>query len=244
MGCKGVYSKIVSGTRRYFREAGFSRAVVGLSGGIDSALVAFILADALGKDYVTALLLPDSSVNNSTGHLDALEVAKSLGIAFEAISIDRIVGAIEESVKWEQSGMARMNARARARMVLLYDFASSRHALVAGTSNKSELMLGYFTKHGDGAADFLPLGNLFKADVFALARFRGVPGKIVEKAPSSGLAVGITDEAELGAPYAQIDPVLKEIENGRSPAWLKKRFDALLVGRVLERIKANAHKLR
>ncbi len=244
MDCNAVYSKTVSDTRAYFEKAGFSRAVLGLSGGIDSALVAYILVDALGKDNVTGLLLPDSSVDSGCHRSDAVSVAERLGIAFEEISIDGIVEAVEKSVNWPQSSKAKMNARARARMLLLYDFANSRQALVAGTGNKSELMLGYFTKHGDGAADFLPLGKLFKTDVFALARFRGLPKNVIEKQPSAGLAVGQTDEAELGASYEEIDPLLREFEAGKTEAELKQKFEANLVKGLLGRVKANAHKGR
>jgi len=240
--CEKDYDKIVAYTKACFEKAGFSKAVIGLSGGLDSTLTAFVLVDALGKENVTALLLPENGESQSQDHADAVAVAKSLGIAFEEISIEKIVKSVEQNVKWKQSKIAEMNLRARARMVLLYNFANSNKALVVGTSNKSELMLGYFTKYGDGAADVLPLQDLFKTEIFTIAKCKGLPANIIEKQPSAGLAPGQTDEKELGASYSEIDPVLKAIDHCKNSEELKKEFDAGLVDSLLKRIVANKHK--
>ncbi len=242
MNCEKTYNEIVVSTKAYFDNAGFSKAVIGLSGGLDSSLTAFVLVDALGKENITGLLLPENGESKSQNHADALAVAKSLGIAFEEISIEKIVKYVEQSVKWKQSRIAEMNLRARARMVLLYNFANSNRALVVGTSNKSELMLGYFTKHGDGAADVLPFQNIFKTDIFAIAKYKGLPANIIEKQPSAGLVPGQTDAKELGASYSEIDPVLESIEQGKSAEELKNKFDAELVDSLLKRIVSNKHK--
>jgi len=240
--CEKTYNKIVTSTKAYFNNAGFSKAVIGLSGGLDSSLTAFVLVDALGKENVTGLFLPENGESKNQDHADALAVAKSLGNAFEEISIEKIVKSIEQSVKWNQNKIAEMNLRARARMLLLYNFANSLNALVVGTSNKSELMLGYFTKHGDGAADVLPLQNIFKTDIFAIAKIKGLPANIIEKQPSAGLAPNQTDAKELGAQYSEIDPVLDAIEQGKSAEELKNEFDAGLVDSLLKKIAANKHK--
>ena len=242
MDCKKTYNEIVALTKAYFDKAGFSKAVIGLSGGLDSSLTVFVLVDALGKENVTCLLLPENGESKNQDHADALAVAKSLGIAFEEISIEKIVKSIEQSVKWKQNKIAEMNLRARARMVLLYNFANSNKALVVGTSNKSELMLGYFTKHGDGAADVLPFQDIFKTGLFTIAKFKGLPVNIIEKQPSAGLVPNQTDAKELGAPYSEIDPVLEAIEQGKTVKELKNEFDAGLVDSLLKRIAANKHK--
>ena len=244
MDCNAVYSGLVSDTSAFFEKEGFSKADLGLSGGVDSSLTVFVLADALGKENVTGLFMPCKGLGYAEDRADAEAVAKSLGIAFEAVPLDAIVEAIRQSVKWKQSKAAEMNAMARARMLLLYDYANSNKALVVGTANKSELMLGYFTKFGDGAADFLPLAKVFKTDVLELAKFKGLPESIFGKEPSAGLSLGQTDEAELGASYAEIDPVLRSVEAGKGKEELKHEFEARLVGSLLERIKANAHKAK
>jgi len=243
MGYEEVYQKLVSDTKAFFEKEGFSKAVLGVSGGIDSALAAFILADALGKENVTGIFMPCKGFGYEQDKADAEGLAKSLGISLETVPIDSIVEAVKQSVKWGQSKVAEMNAMVRPRMIVLYDFANSNKALVVGTGNKSELMLGYFTKHGDGAADFMPLANLFKTDIFAIAKFKALPPNILEKKPSAGLAPGQTDKEELGAPYAEIDPVLKAIEAGKGEEELKQEFGAKLVASLLERIKANRHKM-
>jgi len=186
--------------------------------------------------------LPDSTVNNSPDHEDALELAKQLGIVFYEMPIDKAVSSVEESLQWGQNKLAEMNLRARIRMVVLYDFANTHKALVVGTGNKSELMLGYFTKHGDGATDFLPLRNLFKTDVFGLARFKKLPEAIIGKKPSAGLFEGQTDEAELGAGYETIDAFLQDFEKGIGKEELAKKFGNKLTASLLQRIKASQHK--
>jgi NAD+ synthase len=242
MDCETVYQKLVSDTKASFEKAGFSKAVLGLSGGIDSALTAFVLADALGKENVTAIFMPCKGLGYKQDRADAESLAKSLGIDFETVPIDSLVDAVKQSVKWKQSRIAEMNAMVRARMIVLYDFANSNKALVVGTGNKSELMLGYFTKHGDGAADFMPLANLFKSDLYEIAKFKALPQNILEKKPSAGLAPGQTDEEELGASYAEIDPILRAIDAGKGEEELKQEFEAGLVASLLERINANKHK--
>jgi len=242
MDCEKIYSLIVSEAKAFFEKAGFSKAVLGLSGGIDSALVSFVLVDALGKENVTCLLMPDNNKSSLQDHKDALNLVKQLGMAFYEIPLDNAVSAVENSLKWKQSRIAKMNIGARLRMVFLYNFANSLDALVVGTGNKSELLLGYFTKHGDGASDFFPLQNLFKTDVFKLAEHRGLPKKLIDKKPSAGLVPNQTDEGELGAKYGQIDLFLKEFEKGAGEKELKQAFPAELVDSLIKRINANKHK--
>ena len=243
MGCEGVYSDLVSNTRAFFEKTGFSRAVLGLSGGLDSSLTAALLADSLGSENVAAISMPCKGLGYKQDKEDAKSLANSLGISFQEVEIGSIVGAVTNSIPWKQSKVAEMNAMARARMLVLYDYANSNNALVVGTGNKSEVMLGYFTKHGDGAADFSPLAGLFKTELFEIARAKPLPKAILEKEPSACLAPGQTDALDLGAPYSKIDPVLKAIYSGSKEEELKQGFEPKLVESILERIKANKHKV-
>ena len=242
MNCEKAYASLLLETKTYFEKAGYSKAVVGLSGGIDSSLTAFLLTDALGKENVTGLLMPDSQANNPQDRLDALETAKQLGINFGEIPIGKTAKVVETSLKWKQNALAKMNLKARIRMVFLYDYANSLKALVVGTGNKSELTLGYFTKYGDGAADFFPLKSLFKTQVFELAKFKKLPETIIKKKPSAGLFRGQTDEADLGAGYKEIDLFLQEKENGKKEKELREKFGEKLANSLLKRIKENRHK--
>ncbi len=240
--CEKHYNEIVASAKEFFSQAGFSRAVLGLSGGLDSSLTACILTEALGKENVTCLLMSDSEVNNKQDLDDAVKLAKILGVKSIQVPIDRIIKAVKKSVEWKQDRVSKMNITARARMILLYNFANCNKALVVGTGNKSELILGYFTKFGDGAADFFPLKNLFKTEVFELAKFKELPKSIIKKKPSAGLFEGQTDEGELGADYKTIDSFLQEFEKGTDKEELVKKFGKKLTDSLLQRIGASEHK--
>ncbi len=234
------FNAIAKATKEYFNASGAETAVFGLSCGIDSTLVGYILAEALPKKKITALLMPDSSVNSCTLG-DESEVAAEMGVNYVVQPIDKVLGAVSD-LPWKQSRLAASNSKARARMLLLYNFANSNNSLVIGTGNKSELMLGYFTKHGDGACDFLPIGDLFKTEVFEVAQAAGVPEEIISKPPSAGLYNGQTDEQELGYSYETIDPVLRAIEQRKSEAQLKTMFERDLVEKVIALVGKNRHK--
>ncbi len=234
------FKEIVKATKEYFDASNAETAVFGLSCGIDSALVGYILAKALPKKKVTAILMPDASIASCTLE-DESSIAAAMGINYSVQPIDKILSPIS-SLPWKQPSLAQANSKARVRMLLLYNFANSNNSLVIGTGNKSELMLGYFTKHGDGACDFLPIGDLFKTDVFEVARVAGVPEEVISKPPSAGLFEGQTDEQELGYSYAVLDPVLRAIEQRKSEAELKTMFDINLVEKVIALVGKNMHK--
>ena len=139
---------------------------------------------------------------------DAILVCKTLGIKYKVISIQNIVDEIEQSLGFELAPVSRGNLMARTRMILLYAHANSRNYLVLGTSNKSEFLTGYFTKWGDGASDYAPLINLYKTEVWKIAKVLGVPERIINKKPSAGLWEGQSDEDELGITYRQLDEIL------------------------------------
>ena len=193
------------------RATGRAGVVLGLSGGVDSALVAKLCVDALGSERVLALAMPDGK--GGKDQKDARRFAKELGIGFQIVEIAPIVGAMERRLNvFREDPVARGNLRARARMAVLYYVANVENRVVMGTGNKSEIAVAYFTKWGDGGADFLPIGDLYKTQVREMARHLGIPEAIVSKTPTAGLWPGQTDEGELGISYEELDRILLGIE--------------------------------
>lgn len=236
--------QLVDFLRTYAEESGAKGYVLGVSGGIDSALVAALASDAVGPERVLGLLLPHATSNPEDAAHGEL-VCRHLGIPFERVEITRIVAAVEDAcAQHKPAGMGAHNVRPRARMMVLYAHAAAMDRLVLGTGNKSELLTGYFTKWGDGAADVYPLGDLYKTDVWALARHVRLPPVVVDKPPTAGLFAGQTDEAELGVRYADLDRVLAELEGGHDAATAARRSGVPLdtVRAVERRILASAHK--
>jgi len=226
---------IVAQLADYFKGAGVSKAVVGLSGGVDSALTAKIAVMALGKENVTALILPNEGVNKPQNVQDAIDWAKELGIESHTIPINPFIDGYEK-LPWQSSSLAKMNIQARVRMTLLYHYANTHNAIVLGTGNKTELMLGYFTKHGDGACDILPIGSLFKTEVWEASELLGLPEVIVHKTASAELMRDQTDEEEIGLEYAEIDEILKKFETGEKPSNKSEH-------KLYKRMADNQHKI-
>ncbi len=242
---KETARRIVSEIRKYFNKNNFSGAVIGLSGGIDSSLSALLVTKAIGSKNLTALILPEQGVSSKENLKDAEELAKKLQINYLILPINKFLASFKK-LPWEQSKLAEMNLRARLRAVLLYNFANSNNALVIGASNKSELMLGYFTKYGDAAADLLVLGALWKTEVKELAKDQGLPEKIIRKKPSAELCRKQTDKEELGASYEQIDPILKLLVEkwASEEEIIGKGHNEKLVKKIIERVKKSEHKRR
>jgi len=200
-----VISKLISFIKEKTEEAEAKGVVIGISGGVDSATVAHLATKALGKEKVLGLIIP-YYMNQDIE--DALLVCKKLGIGHKVINIKEIVDEFEKSIGFELDKVSKGNLMARTRMILLYAHANSRNYLVLGTSNKSEFLTGYFTKWGDGASDYAPLINLYKTEVWEVAKRIGVPEKIISKKPSAGLWEGQSDEDELGISYKLLDEIL------------------------------------
>jgi NAD+ synthase len=196
----------VAFVRDEVHKFGLSRAVLGLSGGVDSALVAFLAAEALGPENVWGFLLPYRTSSPQSA-ADAELVAREVGMHSVRVDITAQVDAyFREQV--DASPVRRGNKMARERMSVLYDRSAQLDALVLGTSNKTELFLGYGTIHGDLASAINPIGDLYKTQVWALAAAVGVPQPIIDKQPSADLWAGQTDEGELGFSYAEVDELL------------------------------------
>jgi NAD+ synthase len=226
------------------RRAGFERVVLGLSGGIDSALAAYLAAEALGPAAVTGVIMPYRTSSPKSME-DALLVAGLLGIASPVVEISPMVDAYA-SAEGVTDRLRLGNIMARQRMIILYDVSAKTRSLVLGTSNKTELMLGYGTLHGDMACALNPLGDLYKTQVWELARALGVPAEIVGKPPSADLWEGQTDEGELGFSYAEADRLLYHmIDERRDDAALTAMgFEASLVRRIRETVRKNQFKRR
>jgi NAD+ synthase len=211
---------------------------------VDSALAAALAVEAFGKENIFGVLMPYRT-SNPQSVKDALEVFGQLGIRPESVDITAMVDAycIAENVT---DSMRRGNIMARARMIVLYDISAREKALVVGTSNKTEIMVGYGTLHGDTACAINPLGDLYKTQVWQLAEAVGVPKHIISKAPTADLWEGQTDEGELGISYKPVDEILFQIVDERrtDDEILQMKFDASLIARVREMVRKNQFKRR
>jgi len=228
--------------REELHKAGFKKGVIGLSGGVDSSLAAFLAVKALGKENVIGISMPYKSSSQSSRD-DAELVAKTLGIEFHEIDISPQIDAYY-SLFPDADPIRRGNKMARERMSILYDFAHANNALVIGTSNKSELLIGYSTRWGDSAHDVNPLGDLYKTQVWEMASFVGVPERIVKKKPSADLWPGQTDEGEIGLDYHTLDKILVGYVDLRlkRDELIEAGFKPEVVDRVLKMVQTSQYK--
>ncbi|MCI8469471.1 MAG: NAD(+) synthase [Eggerthellaceae bacterium] len=253
-----TYQACVEATGAFVRDLGFSDVVIGLSGGMDSSLVAVMAADALGADHVHGVLMPGPYSSEHSVD-DAEELVAALGI--EAITVpicepfEAFESVLARACGGQLEGLAAENTQARCRMVCLMAVSNARGWLMLNTGNKSEAALGYSTLYGDTAGAFAPLGGLYKTDVYAVARWRNrhaaevgealpIPVNVFVKPPSAELAPGQSDEASLGIDYPTLDAILVDaVERGMDEAALVAAgHDAAQVADVLRRYRAAAFK--
>ncbi|MBX3083797.1 MAG: NAD+ synthase [Anaerolineae bacterium] len=223
-------------------KVGFSKAVIGLSGGIDSALSAFLAVEALGADNVLAVRMPYKS--SSEGSLtDAQKVIDQLGIQSLTIPITPMVDPLIDQFP-DMNALRKGNIMARQRMIILYDQSAAWRGLVIGTSNKTEALLGYSTLYGDSAVALQPIMDLYKTQVRQLSRALNVPESVQTKAPSADLWIGQTDEDELGYTYEQVDKLLFLMVDERFTVEeaVEQGFDQTMVNAVWRRVKQNHYK--
>ena len=235
-----VRKLLVDFLRDEITNAGFSTAVVGLSGGVDSALVTFLVAEALGKENVLAVLMPYRTSSPKSA-ADAMLVVEQLGLRHELVEITPMVEPLLDPA---MDPVRKGNIMARSRMIVLYDRSAREKALVVGTSNKTEILLGYGTQFGDTACALNPVGDLYKTQVWHLAEAVGVPRAIIEKKPTADLWEGQTDEQELGFSYALADKLLYAmIDEQRGDAELEAQgFEKHLIEKVRRMIRRNQFK--
>ena len=241
---KDIHNELVEFLRENFKKAGFSKAVLGLSGGIDSALVAYLLRDALGKENVLAIMMPYKSSNpDSLNH--AKLVVEDLKINAKTIEITDMIDAYFKNEK-DASSLRMGNKMARERMAILFDYSSEENALVVGTSNKTEIYLGYSTQFGDSACALNPIGDLYKTNIWDLSRYLKIPNELIEKKPSADLWEGQTDEQEMGLTYKEADQVLYRMleENKTVEEVLAEGFNKDLVDNIVRRMNRSEYKRR
>lgn len=258
MEAKDRYLLCVEALKEYVEGAGFTDVVIGLSGGMDSSLVAVMCVDAFGAEHVHGVMLPGPY---SSGHSveDAQELAGNLGIEVCTVSIcepyEAFENALANACGGVLSGLAAENTQARCRMVCLMALSNAHGWLLVNTGNKSEAMMGYSTLYGDMAGAFAPIGGLYKTDVFAVARWRNqqaaadglvppIPQRVFEKPPSAELSPDQEDERSMGIDYATLDRLLvAHVEQGLdAEALVAAGFDARNVERVLSTVRATAFK--
>lgn len=245
--------QITAWLREQLEITGASRFVLGLSGGIDSAVVAGLCTRAVGPDKVLGVMMPSSS--NPDDIRSAQMVADTFGFTTTTVDLtdvadtvfesmpdaktlySEILGENEDDDVDNRSDLARANVRPRLRMITLYYLANLSRGVVVGTGNKTELMIGYFTKHGDGGVDLFALTDLYKYEVRAVAKAIGVPDHVVNRPPSAGLWEGQTDEDEIGFTYDVLDSTLQAIESGDT-----SDIDADTLTRVQRMIAVSGHK--
>ncbi|MCX7796542.1 MAG: NAD(+) synthase [bacterium] len=272
--------RIVLYLREKLKEEKRDGFIFGLSGGIDSTVTAYLLKDAVGKDKILALIMPELDSDPSSKK-DALLVARALGIRYKVLPITealrsigvyrevplwillfrglkiRVIDSIYEqytklldrplffalkdkvdsSLYWFNRSKAYYGIKHRIRMAVLYFYGEKENYLVVGCTNLTERLIGFYVRYGDDASDIAPISHLYKTEVIELARFLGVPERIIEKAPSPDLIPGITDEKSFGMSYKDVDLLLEEFENGKQPEDIESKIDKKLVNLLYEQYK-------
>ncbi|MEM4258435.1 MAG: NAD+ synthase [Candidatus Thermoplasmatota archaeon] len=231
--------------KTYVHTSGYDDVVLGLSGGIDSSVVAVLCTKALGRNHVHGVFMPDETTPPQD-RKDLELLIQTVGISCTEINITPILQSIMKVYPQKINQLTLANIKTRIRMVLLFTFANEKRSLVCGTSNKSEFLIGYFTKYGDGGVDLQPLGDLYKTQVFHLAQYLNIPEQFLSKPPSAGLWAGQTDEKEIGLSYQILDKILYGLELKIDDAIIQKEAGVQQkdIDYVKNRWKTSQHKRR
>lgn len=245
MDAEAARRRIVNFIREYVRKSGARGVVLPMSGGLDSSLTVALCAMAIGGENVIGITFRDD-ITPKIDIDNAKEVARMFGIKFVTCDITNLLDATLKVIPVcdPRDALSKGNLKVRLRMLVSYYYANRLNLLVVGTTNKSELLTGYFTKYGDGAVDIEPLGDIYKTQVIQLARHVGIPKPILEKPPSAGLWPGQLDEEELGISYEILDLILYGLERNMSADEIAKALviEKSDVKRIQERCLKNRHK--
>ncbi|MBI4127365.1 NAD(+) synthase [Candidatus Peregrinibacteria bacterium] len=239
---KAIHSALIKSLHEYAKKYQFQRAVIGLSGGLDSAVAFCIAVRAFGPQNVSALILPEVGLTPQEDIDHARALATHFGAEVHYQPINNFLVDFN-FVTWDKSETSNSNVKARVRNTLIYNYANARNALVIGTANKSDLMIGYGVKHGEFTGDFLLLGDLYKSDVAELGKFIELPDELLSKIPSRQLKPYQSDESDLLAGWPKIDEILRRLDNGTDPeTMIEKGIDALTVHKIVRLVQDSEHK--
>ena len=230
--------------RSSVEEVGCEGLVIGLSGGLDSAVTTKLCVEAIGAEKILNVFMP-SRGTPAEDYKVTYSLSKEWGTEYRVIDIQPAVDALTAVLLSDtEAPMERGNISARCRMIVMYNLAKKRNYIVVGTSNQSEIMMGYFTKFGDGACDITPLANMYKTEVRQMATFLDIPQPILDRPPSAGFWVGQTDEDEMGIVYEKLDVILYGLEQGRSDKAISTDTDVPIekVKEIREEVRKMEHK--
>jgi NAD+ synthase len=242
---KEIKDLIVGFIHTGVKTAGAKGAVIGLSGGIDSTLTAYLSVESLGAKNVLGILMPEFDMTPEQDIDDAVKVVNQLNIEHNIVDISEVLRCFSSSIPvfHKTAQLANGNLKARIRMCILYYYSNITNRMVVGTGNRTEMLLGYFTKYGDGGVDMEPIGGLYKTQVRNLAKYMNIPASIIDKVPTAGLWPKQTDEGELGITYDTVDSILSMLVDSRkSISEVKKIFPPAHVDRIVNLMQFNEHK--
>ena len=246
--CEKTSKKVIEFIQTETKTTKLDGVVVNVSGGIDSAVTLHLAVMALGPEKVTAITIPERDVTPESDITDVMLHCKQLNLTCNTVDITEILHVVRDVMpRYDITDhITTGNIRSRLRMIIAYHYANTEKKLVLGTSNKTELLTGFFTKYGDGGVDLEPLGDLWKYNIKELAKYLEIPKNIIKKPPSPGFYKGHTDEDELGMRYDNIDLILYGYENGLTIKEITAEtgLQECEVNRIVRRVKANQHKRR
>lgn len=241
-----ITDKILSFIDNKVQEASLHGGIVSVSGGLDSTVTLVLTKMALGSENTFAVTMPECDVTPKGDITDVIDLAGRLDVTCDVVELNEILHVMANSVPdfGKNDKVALGNVKARIRMMISYYYANVLDMMVVGTSNKSELLTGFFTKYGDGGVDIMPLADLYKSQVKKLAKYLDIPEKIINKTPSPGFWPGHTDEDELGLDYNTLDQILYGLDEGEPVKRIEAKVGVSVddINDIIERVKNNKHK--